>query len=73
MSSNIPLRDFLAATISNSDFALNGDVELRIELVGRPFPSGAVEQIEWALELEAKIRYMRADAMIRVSRSRLTD
>ncbi len=71
MSSNIPLRDFLAATISNSDFTLNGNVELGAELVGRPVPSGAVEQIEWALELDAKIRYMRADAMIRVSR--LTD
>lgn len=71
MSSNIPLRDFFAATISNNDFTLNGNTELGEELVGRPVPSGAVEQIEWALELDAKIRYMRADAMIRVSR--LTD
>lgn len=70
MYSNISLRDFLAATISNSDFTLKS-TELGEELVGRPVPSGAVEQIEWALELDAKIRYMRADAMIRVSR--LTD
>lgn len=69
MSSNIPLRDFLAATISNSDITLNGDVDLGAELVGRPLPSGAIEQIKWALELDAKIRYMRADAMIRVSRA----
>jgi len=69
MSSNIPLRDFLAASISNSDFNLDGDTDLAAELVGRPLPSGAIEQIEWAFELDAKIRYMRADAMIRVSRS----
>lgn len=69
MSSNIPLRDFLAATISNSDLTLNGDTDLAAELVGRPLPSGAIDQIEWALELDAKIRYMRADAMIRVSRA----
>lgn len=34
--------------------------------IGRPYPAeGVIEQGKWAMEVEAKVRYMYADAMLK--------
>lgn len=60
----ITTRDWLAATME-CDFTVH-ETKLAEEIAGRPMPDTPVEQIQWAFEIEAKIRYMKADAMLKV-------
>ena len=62
---NIELRDFLAATIE-LDTKING-IELAEQLIGRSCPSpddGVLAVIKFGYDTEAKLRYMKADAML---------
>ena len=59
----IHFRDYFAATIP-LDIKIN-DQDLGEQIVGRPMPATDLEVIVWAYELEAKLRYMKADAMLK--------
>ena len=59
----IHFRDYFAATVP-LDIKIN-DQDLGEQIVGRPMPETDLEVIVWAYELEAKLRYMKADAMLK--------
>lgn len=60
----IQTRDYFAATLP---FEIKiHDPDLGAQIVGRPMPETDLEVIVWAYELEAKLRYMKADAMLKV-------
>ena len=61
--SGIHFRDYFAATLP-LDIKIN-DPDLGAQIVGRPMPATDLEVIAWAYELEAKLRYMKADAMLK--------
>ena len=46
------------------DFNIN-EAQVAEEIAGRPMPENAVDIFQWAFEIEAKIRYMKADAMLK--------
>lgn len=62
---DIELRDFLAATIE-LDTKIDG-IELAEQLIGRSCPGpddGVLAVIKFGYDTEAKLRYMKADAML---------
>ena len=61
--SGISFRDYFATTLP-LDIKIN-DPDLGAQIVGRPMPATDLEVIVWAYELEAKLRYMKADAMLK--------
>ena len=62
--SGITARDWLAATM-DCEFDIN-EPQLAEGIVGRPMPDTPIEQLQWVFEIEAKLRYMKADAMLKV-------
>ena len=60
----ITTRDWLAATME-LDSSIQ-DIQFAEEFAGRPVPDTPIEQFRWAFEIEAKLRYMKADAMLKV-------
>ena len=62
--SGIFARDWLAATIS-VDASINEE-NIAVQIVGREVPTDPVEFISFAFELEARLRYMKADAMLKI-------
>lgn len=68
---NIELRDYLAATI-DLDTKIHG-IELAEQIVGRSNPgssNGGLDLIMFGYDLEAKLRYMKADAMLAAREAR---
>lgn len=61
---NITARDWFAATMEHG--CSIQDTQLAEEIAGRPMPDTPDEQLQWAFEIEAKLRYMKADAMLKV-------
>jgi hypothetical protein len=62
--SGVTTRDWLAATM-DCEFNIH-EPQLAEEIAGRPMPDSFIEQVQWAFEVEAKLRYMKADAMLKV-------
>lgn len=60
----VTARDWLAATMEYG--CTIQDTQLAEEIVGRPMPDSPLDHIQWAFEIEAKLRYMKADAMLKV-------
>ena len=60
------LRDYLAATVNIDSTAATPDVAKR--LVGREFPgwTDPVGSFKWLAEVRATLRYIEADAMLKV-------
>ena len=62
--SGITARDWLAATM-DCEFDIHEPLFAE-EIAGRPMPDSPIDQVQWAFEIEAKLRYMKADAMLKV-------
>ena len=62
--SGLSTRDWLAATIPLG-VSINEE-HIAVQIVGRDLPTDPVEAISFAFEMEARLRYMKADAMLKV-------
>lgn len=63
MVGGMTLRDYFAANLA-SEVTIS-DKEIAETLVGREWPSSDIEVIQFAFDLDARLRYMKADAMLR--------
>ena len=62
--SGVSTRDWFAATME-CDCSIQ-ETQLAEEIAGRPMPDTPLEQLQWVFEIDAKLRYMKADAMLKV-------
>ena len=62
--SGLTTRDWLAATIP-LDASINEE-QLAAQIVGRDVPTDPLDMISFAFEMEARLRYMKADAMLKI-------
>jgi hypothetical protein len=58
------LREYAAIHADMGKIEVNS-MEAAVEIVGRPFPEGTLDQAVWQFDLAWKLRFMSADAMLR--------
>lgn len=65
MESLLSKREYLAAILPDIESTMNGrEAE---QLVGRKAPEGGIERIKYFAEVRALLRFIEADAFIKVS------
>jgi len=60
----LSLRDWMAATLSHDSLPTFTSVKAACEWSGREMPKDDLEMFAFSLELEARMRYAQADAML---------
>jgi hypothetical protein len=63
-SYGMTLRDYAAIHGDMEKTEVNS-MDAAIEIVGRPFPDGTLDQVAWQFDLLWRLRFMSADAMLR--------